>query len=454
MNSGQYRRYSGKLCPRARYAGLEKHNALLPDSTILQAMDKIQPVTVKAETSFDSVQYKSYIKRLYRPSVSLYFSSDWTKDFASLNQNSVSVSQTLNYLLMSKLGTYKGVLASLLYYSLSIPFEETLSEQRLLSVNGLKSKMNPAIFNPLWSPYVFGIDNNMLTEYKANHYGNFMRLHTVRKDAHWAKAQILEDKLAQADLSNKNNKRSFLELYLVELFSHRLSTTYNPFAKDRKTPDNISEDKQPIMIDRDKSWVKYLFEPDAEYNRHILNENLTDEERGYLKRSAWLSWMNVLSPQMFGIKKFGLTNSVDFTFSLNYLRTPFGEMFGQTIYLTTNYNLLHGIYLKQYRNHEATTLGIGYKLFNLKLFKNTYVTSTFDYWRQPSGLQCYSKSFAHGFHIGQMLEYNFSPDTYTRQNKASLLIGYEFKTEGYLPQSYFPGQNFDVKAGIKWYFSK
>jgi hypothetical protein len=333
---------------------------------------------------------------------------------------------------------------------LSIPLEETLSEQRLLNVQGLKPKIYFTTFNKLQSSYIFGMDNNALTEYKTNHYNNFMRLHTVRQDGHWVKAQILEDELAQIDLSNRNNKKKFMELYLIRLFLHKLSVTYNPFANNKKTL-NVSEDKQPIMIDRNKSWVKYLFEPDAEYNRHIMKDDLADEAQSYLKRSAWLSWMNVLSPQMFGVKKFNLANSTSFTFNLNYLRTPFGEMFGQTVYLTTNYDQLHGIYLKQYKNYEKTALGVGYKLFNLKFLKNMYVTSTLDYWRQPSELQFYSKSFTHGFHIEQMMEYHCLPDKYTRQNRVSLLIGYDFKTEGYLPQSYYMGKNFNVRAGIKWY---
>jgi hypothetical protein len=431
----------------------KEHNALLPDSAILTAINKIQPPAAKAETALDSAQYQSYIKRLYRPSVSLSFSSGRAKDFASLNENSVSVSHTLNHLLRSRLGLLKGTLASLLYYSFSIPFEEALSEQRLLNVRGVKSRMNPTLFNTQLSPYLYGVDDPVLAGYKTDHYGDFMRLHTIRQDGHWVKAQIMEDELAQADLSNRNNQISFVELYVMELFWHRFSIVYNPFAKGRKTP-GASGPGQPVIVDRDRSWVKYLFEPGAAYGRHILNENLTAEERGYLKRSAWLSWMNVLSPQMFGIRKFALTGSVDFTFSLNYLRTPFGEMFGQNVYLAAGHGRLHGIYLKQYRNHEATTLGAGYKLFNLKLFKDMHVTSTLDYWRQPSGLQFHSTSFAHGFHIGQMLEYGFSPGRYTRQNRVSLLIGYDFKTDGYLPQSYHLGRNFDVKAGIKWYFPR
>jgi hypothetical protein len=278
-----------------------------------------------------------------------------------------------------------------------------------------------------------------------------MRLHTISADGHNVKAQILEEELAKVDLSNANNKRAFIDLYFLELFFHKGFTIYNPFAKDKKSM-NISENKQPLIIDRNKSWVKYLFEPDEAYNRHIVKDNLTDEAQRYLKRSAWWSWINMASPQMFGVKKFNLTDKSSFTFSLNYLRVPFGEMFGQNIYLTTNHDQLHGIYLKQYKNYQKTTFGIGYKLFDFKLFKNASFTTTLDYWQQPSGFQFYDNSFSHGFHIGQICEYSFLQEQYTQQNKISLLTGYDFKTEGYLPQSYFLGKNFDLKAGFKLYF--
>lgn len=68
----------------------------------------------------------------------------------------------------------------------------------------------------------------------------------------------------------------------------------------------MKEQKQPLIIDRNRSWVKYLFNPDMEYQRHILQEGLLDEERKYLKRSACWSWLNLVSPQMYGIPKFKL----------------------------------------------------------------------------------------------------------------------------------------------------
>ncbi|MDR3217717.1 MAG: carboxypeptidase-like regulatory domain-containing protein [Dysgonamonadaceae bacterium] len=425
----------------------ENHNAILPDTAIQQAVIHFQQ-TKKDTLPFDSLQYQSYLRRLYVPNISLSFSTEWAKDFSSLNQNSVSISHTVNHLFMKKFGKW-GRVTSALYYLFSMPFEEALSEQRLLHLNGLEPKMNPTIFNSTDYSYIFGIGSDILNNYKTNNYNNFMRLHTIRNEGHFVKAQILEEELAKVDLSNKNNQAIFFDLYFLELFMHRSLTIYNPFGKDRKSI-NVSEEKQALIIDRNRSWAKYLFEPDAEYNRHVLQDNLSNEAQQYLKRSAWFSWMNLLSPQMLGMKQFKITKSSSFTFSLNYLRVPFGEMFGQNIYLTTSYNQLHGIYLKQYKNHEKTTFGIGYKLFDLKLFKNTFVNTTLDYWKQPAELQFYADSFSNGFHVGQMIEYQFFPNKYTQQNRMSLFVGYDFKTTGYMPQSYFSGKNFDVKFGFKY----
>ncbi|MDR3340331.1 MAG: carboxypeptidase-like regulatory domain-containing protein [Candidatus Symbiothrix sp.] len=425
----------------------ENHNAILPDATIQQAVINFQQ-TKKDTLWFDSLQYQSYLKRLYVPNISLSFSTEWAKDFSSLNQNSVSISHTVNHLFMKKFGKW-GLATSILYYLFSMPFEEALSEQRLLHLSSLEPKMNPTIFNNTSYSYIFGINNDALNNYKTNNYNGFMRLHTIRNDGHFVKAQILEEELAKVDLSNKNNKAILFELYFLELFMYRSLTIYNPFEKDQKSI-NVSEEKQPLIIDKNRSWVKYLFEPEAEYDRHVLQDNLSNEAQRYLQRSAWLSWINLFSPQMFGIKKFNITKSSSFTFSLNYLRVPFGEMFGQNIYLTTGYNQLHGIYLKQYKNHEKTTFGIGYKLFDLKLFKNTFVNTTLDYWKQPTEFQFYADSFSNGFHVGQMIEHQFFPNKYTHQNRMSLLIGYDFKTTGYMPQSYFSGKNFDVKFGFKY----
>jgi hypothetical protein len=428
----------------------QQHNAILPDSTIQQVISEYQPPQTETQ-KIDSAHYKVFLKKLYTPNISLFASSDWNKDFYALNQNSVSIGHTVNHFLTKQ--SRWGILYAYLYDSMQMPFEETIAEQRLLSIDGLHAKMNPFIFNKTGFSYSYGIENSILSNYKTNNYGNFMRLHTIRNDGHYVKAQILEEELAKVTLSNKNNLRDFIQLYFMELFLNKSYTIYNPSGKDKKAFTN-AEDKKPLIIDRNRSWVKYLYEPEYEYNRHIAHDKLTKDEQKYLKRSAWFSWINLVSPQMIGIHKFKINKSTEFTFSLNYLRVPFGQMFGQNIWLTTNYGQLHGIYLKQYQNFNKTTFGLTYKLFDLKLFRNAFVTTTLGYWKQPMDNLFYDNKFSDGFHVGQLFEYQMFPEKYTKINRFSLFLGYDFKTKGYMPESYFLDKNFNVKLGFKYLINR
>jgi hypothetical protein len=429
----------------------KEYNAILPDSVTAIALEKYEN-TQKTETQLDSLEYAAKIKRLYMPNVSLMFSSDWTRDFAALNYNSVSISHLVNNCFITTIGKKDliyHVWASTAYYILSVPFEDVLTENFFLNISGINAKINPFAYNKYGISYLYNINDNLMIEYKQSDYQNFMRLHTIRNDGHYAKSQILEEELVRADLSNSNNKLQCVLYYIMELGYHRSLNMYNPFANEVKSQ-NWETEKQPLLIDRNRSWVKSLFEPETAYQRHVKQADLTEEETNYIKRSAWFSWLNLLSPQMLAIKKFKINKNNSFTFIVDYLRVPFGEMFGQHIWLMHNYSHLHGVFLKQYRNYGKTTLGIGYKLYDFKLLRNAFVTTTLDYWQQPLELQFKDNSFANGFHVGQIFECQFLPNKYKNVNNLSLFVGYDYKTKGYLPQSYFLEKNFDIKVGFKY----
>lgn len=428
----------------------QQHNAILPDSAISMALERYKAKQKDSIAIKNSEQYAAYIKRLYTPNLSFIISSGLEKDFSSFNHNSNSVNRYVAHLLQKNLhGILRQQLGIYLYQSLlSIPLEEAMSERLLLHKNGILAKAYPSLINRYATPYLYNIDNAGLSDFKNNNYIDFMRFHTVRNEGHHVKSIMLEEELAKIDLSNKNNLIDYLLLYAIELLGHREANIYNPFKKEVKQVDK-PEEQQPLIIDRDRGWAKYLFDPDAEYQLHVQNNNLTDEEQDYLKRSAGWSWINLVSPQMYGIPKFKLNEKNRFTFSLNYLRTPFGELFGQNIWVMHNYSQLHGLFIKQYRNFEKTSFGIGYKQYERQLFRNMYVTTSLDAWRQPTDFRFKANSSFAGFHIEQMFEYQFMPDKYIERNNLSLLLGYDYKTKGYMPESFFLNENFSIKVGFK-----
>jgi hypothetical protein len=421
----------------------KKHGALLSDRKIQEALTKYN--LERTKSTQDSI-LKS-INRLYTPQLRLIVSSDIDKDLSSMNRNSISTHLLAYHLLQKNIRSrLLGLLASFTYYSISNTVEEAFTEKTLLNINGIKPKMN--IFGDLLGEsYLHNLSDNVMQDYKSKYYNDFMRLHTLCADGHFAKSIAMEEEIAKVDLSNRNNLIDYLFLYSYELLAHKISLIYNPWSKNVKAK-NTSSEKQPLLIDRNQSWAKYLYEPETDYKRHIEKEDLTRQERNYLKRSAFLSWINLISPQLIGINRIHINKDNEFTFSLNYLRAPFGEMFQQNFWLINSQKQLHGIFLRQYRTRRKTDFGIGYKLYNVKVMHNTYLTSTLDLWRQPANFQFRDTKFKSGIHIAQMLEYQCMPDRYTHRNKLSFSIGYDYKTQGYLPQSYYLGSRFNVKAGF------
>jgi len=424
------------------------HNEILPDTSTQKKIKKYlleQNLESQKGPEKDFVSYE----KLYRPHLTLRFSNTTPNDIYSFAQSTVSINQLSYYFTQKWLkNIYLGVLLpSLANVYLISPLEEIEVERKLLSLNSLHSRMNPLSFNSLNKSYHYGLSQTQLDHFKSVNYTDFMRLHTIRNEYHYIKTKILEEEIAKVDLSNKNNRYDFIKTYIMDLVYNR---AYNLFYSPLKDKDlNINDkNKEPIIVDTDKSWVKYLFERDEKFNSHITSNQLTIEEKRFLKRSTYLSWMNLISPQMLGIRKFGINENLKFTFSLNYLRIPFGEMTEQNLWFSYKKHL-NGLFIRQYFNKEKIAYGLGYKMYDVKLNKDLSITSTFDYWLQPEKLQFDDNALKSGFHFGQDLEYKLWRDQYTKLNKLSIYIGYDYKTKGYLPEEIKMTESFLFNFGFK-----
>jgi hypothetical protein len=433
----------------------QQHSAILPDSTVLEAMERyMHNPRVDRLAKMNSVQREAHLRRLYEPNISLVASTDLLNDFSIINHNFHSINRLSTHFLFHNL---RGVLLKSLtygvYLGVAMPISDTSSEWFLLNKNGIRAQMFPSTFNVFSTSFNFnlhGINSATMSDFKNDSYLDFMRLHTIRNEGRYIRTFLLEEEIAKIDLSNRNNWINYVLLYTPQIWAFRLNDIFHS-NKDIKES-NKPETRQPLIIDRNRSWVKYLFNPEMNYRRHVMQADLSDEEQRYLKRTNRWAWLNLVSPQAFFIPKFKLGDRSSFTFSLNHLRTPFGEIFGQNIWLMHNYTQLHGIFVKQYRNYETTNFGIGYKLYDIELFRDMYMTSSVDFWQQPTDFNFRATSSFNGFRVGQIFEYQVLKNQFSDRNRLSFLLGYDYKSKGYMPESFFIEENFNVKAGLKWNF--
>jgi len=381
-------------------------------------------------------------------------SSDLAHDFSAFNHSFHSVNRYISNLLVRNFRRpVPGALALLTYnYFLSPPFGDAMSEWLFLNKNEIRAGMNPTMFNRYLTPYMFNVNNTEMSDFRERNRLDFMRFHTIRNDGRYVRSFLIEEELARVDLSNRNNRFSFVMLYWIELMQLRMMNIIDPFWREDTELSNRRESRQPLIVDRGRSWTAHLFNPEMDYQRHVREEDLTDEEQRYFRRARLWSLLNLGSPQMFFLPRFSLGENHSFTFSLNYLPVPFGEMFRQNIWFMQNHRQLHGVFFRQYRNFERTFFGIGYKLYDVRLFQNMYVTSSVDFWQQPQDFNFRTTASFNGFRVGQTFEYRMLRNQFSGQNRLSILLGYNYKTKGYMPESFFMGENFNVSVGFRWNF--
>ena len=433
----------------------QRHSAILPDSTILTAMERYMRNPARNRLAeMDGVQLAAHLRRLYEPNISLVVSSDLLSDFSTINHNLHSLNRCIPHrLFRSTRNIWVNLLATSAYYFVSIPFNDVSAEWLFLNKNGMQTRIAPnysaSAFGGL-SFHLRGVNDAQLSDFKNDNFLNFMRLHTVRDEGRYMRTLLMEEDIARIDLSNRNNLLNYILLYFPELFFNRTADIFAS-RRDVRAPDR-PEHQQPLIIDHNRSWVKYLFRPEAAHQRHVRQDDLTSEEQRFLRNSNRWSWLNLVSPQMFFIPKFSLGERNCFTFSLNYLRIPFGEMFSQNIWLIHNHNQLHGFFFRQYRTYEQITFGIGYRLYDVRLFRNMYVTSSVDFWQQPTDFDFRATTTFSGFRIGQTFEYWILKSQFSEQNRFSFIFSYDYKTKGYMPESFFMNENFNVRAGFRWNF--
>ncbi len=428
----------------------QDHNQTLPDEYIKRKITANRK-TITDDATMSASRSDRY-KRLYTPHLTLAVSTQIPNDFYALARTATSVNQLSNYAIQNKIGNlFIGLtLSTVTNYFFITPLEDIAIEQQLLSGKGIKMRYHPFAFNSFGRSYHYGASVSQINRFKRENYTDFVRLHTIRSEYRYVKARMQEEEIVHINTRNRNNLLDYFRYYSFDLLYNRMhSISWTPLKDIVVEKHNESE--MPLIVDINKSWVKNLFEPETPFSAHITRSSLSDEEQHYLRRSSYLSWLNLFSLPLFGVSRVSLGRDWQGSFSLGYLRTPFGEQMEQNVWLSYK-NQLHGLFVRQYMNHEKTGWGVGYKLYDVKVNRNLYLTSEIDYWLQPKNMRFYDHSFKSGFHLGQEVQYHLLYNPYTKQNRLSLSLGYDFKTHGYMPGNLHIGSHFKVNVGLRLNF--
>lgn len=418
----------------------QEHEVMLPSDKFSEEIKKVAEIRLKVSNSKLKGENETLLPT---PSVSFSISS-YGLHKKSIADMSISAS-SLGTLLSSKVFKHPffGLLTGMFTnaYLLS-PIEETILEKAQLNKLGIQAQGRYHSFNKYREGYL-NVTTETLTRLQQSNYQDFMHVHTLRNEYHYTKARMIEEMIMKVELQYSQNFKKYINHLLGQLL---VSKFYNIHFKKKDEinflADNITNG--PVFANRENSWVKFLFEPDAKFSHQIKREELTAEQETYLKNSSLRSWINLLSPALLALKPLRLSPDLKASASIGYLRIPFGEQFEESFWLIHK-RALHNLSFKQFLSHSTLGLGIGYKLYDYHLSSKIKLTTQLEGWLQQRSF--FDKKLYPGGKISQDIVYDIS-----LYNKSSLALfgGYEWKSQGFSHDNMLLKPSIDIKLGISY----
>ncbi len=427
----------------ARMKGNLRENCLEIDSILMKEMTNLHLIADTALRITMGKRMNNLTGSLYKPNLTIQISDKPFQNLSAFNETYNSANRFLFYKLANL--TIETALAAgmqtvyTLYFA--VPFQSVESERRILFKNGIDARYNPMPVNRYFSSFCKGVSNNQLINLKQSNFQDYLRLHTVGIECNYASIKDIEDGLFVHYQGDREQRDEFSRYFYIDLFMRRLMMMAPVLTAgiNSTIPLGVDEARQPLFANRIPNYIHNLLNPSDSLNRNISPNDLNSNEKRHLRRMRWLNIQNLISPLTLGISPFKIGDEFSFTFSLGYLPSILGDCFSQNLWFKMN-NSAYRLSFNEYKSATTTGYDIGFRIIDANFLKSGSVSTEVNYWKQPFNLAYYSTSNLEGFSVSQQIKY--------KMGKTALLLGYRFKTKGYLELSESTGADFSVNFGL------
>ncbi len=183
----------------------------------------------------------------------------------------------------------------------------------------------------------------------------------------------------------------------------------------------------------------------AGYDRYIYGDKLTDAQYGWIRKEAYLSLLNLVSPMLVFINSMHIAKLPDGTslygnFSLRYYPTSFGSQIGLNLLCKAGpYKAFVNLALN--RNAVAAFPSLEAALVDFPVLLGLSLSLRGILWAQPRAQAFDSVSSDAGGLLGLKIEY-------AQGNFPRPFLDMELKSAGWVAGNVFLGKDFSVKAGL------
>jgi hypothetical protein len=240
-------------------------------------------------------------------------------------------------------GTAAGILAFAYVFPFGYPWTQREFTRSILSRFAIKSiNGDYDISNPT---QVTGVTDAQLERFKAENPQDMIRMDEAESETYFLFSDLMLRNVFFYDLNNLSNWTALITTYLgasginaAGVAAHLLGVDFIDDIIKADYKNDGKEESRELYSISSINWVYDLFRPGESYSgrgthpsgsgvaRYITWAQLNDDERQYLVKQGWLSFLNYFSPLYYGFNSFPLGKTgIEWNFALRHYLTPFGS---------------------------------------------------------------------------------------------------------------------------------
>jgi len=306
------------------------------------------------------------------------------------------------------------------------PFTHEEAHRSILAAYNIGSISNP------FTGEVNGVTDLTLKNLRDHNLPRFIRLHTAGLESDYMLTRQLEliGSFGQDDFKNYMveywlRKAAIMQYYVLGLFKYEPGETQE-----------TNELKRDITGFDTYGAARHLFRPAMDFYRYTKYADLTAEERKYINRLGFRSFLNLLNPLMIGKSNYRLNKNTNFNIGMGYSMSPFGDFIDENIWITHK-SLNFGMYVRQFQNKVNWFNGFGISLIDFHPFNRFNRLSTTlagHFWQQPVNFDFNTSKYFTGGAFDADLRYLFLKKRIGVLHGVSIDLGFIYKTKGFLPE--------------------
>lgn len=322
-----------------------------------------------------------------------------------------------------------------------MPLTHEEGHRSILTVNNIGSISQPYM-NKHGAAYVNGVTNETLQHLRDTDLPTYIRLHAGGLESDYMLTRRVES-IASFDMDQFKNikweywirKLSLLQYYATGLIKYDIDIKLEKNELDR---DIVGHDVYGA--------ARHLHRPTMVFHRYTRYKDLTSDEKNYVHRLGYRSFLNLLNPLVYGFINFALSPSLNMNGGLGYTMSPFGDFIDENIWLKYKAMNIH-FYARQFQNKQNWFPAFGISLNDYFILRPLSIIVAAHYWQQPQDFDFRTSESFSGGALDVDMRYFFFLTSDNMLKAVSIGLGFIYKSKGYLPEELYLDEHFGFRIG-------